>query len=151
MDTMSYKTVSANIETANKDWILINAEGQTLGRIASVIAKRLRGKHKTNFTPHVDCGDNVVVINAEKIKLSGKKWADKEYVHYTGYQGGKKVIKARDVYRRHPERILEKAVQGMLPKNRLGSKLFNNLKLNVGAEHNQQAQKPKEIKIDSIR
>ena len=151
MDTLSYRTVSANSETADKNWVLVDAEGQTLGRLASKVAKVLRGKHKTNFTPHADCGDNVVIINAEKVQLSGKKWFDKEYIRYTGFPGGQRTARAEEVLAKHPERLIENAVKGMLPKNKLGRKIYTNLKVYVGPEHKQEAQKPKKINIDSIK
>lgn len=142
MDTLSYKTISANKKTVNKQWLLIDAEGETLGRLASKVAKLLRGKHKTNFTPHVDCGDNVVIINAEKITLSGKKWDNKTYIRYTGYPGGQRSLTASEILEKHPERLVEKSVKGMLPKNKLGAELFRNLRVNVGPNHDQEAQKP---------
>lgn len=151
MDTLSYKTVSANSETANKNWVLVDAEGHTLGRLASRVAKILRGKHKTNFTPHADCGDNVVIINAEKVVLSGKKWFDKEYIRYTGFPGGQRTATAGEVLAKHPERLVENAVRGMLPKNKLGRQIYTNMKVYVGPEHKQEAQKPKKINIDSIK
>ncbi|MCF8307687.1 MAG: 50S ribosomal protein L13 [Bacteroidales bacterium] len=151
MDTVSYKTLSANKNTVHKEWLLVDATNQPVGRLASNIAYLLRGKHKPDFTPHVDCGDNVVVINAEKVRLTGKKWTDKEYVRFTGYPGGKRVETPREVLRRFPERIVEKAVWGMLPKNRLGRAIFKNLKVYAGSEHKQEAQKPREIKINEIK
>jgi large subunit ribosomal protein L13 len=151
VDTLSYKTVSANKATVNKEWLLVDAEGQTLGRLASKVAKILRGKYKTNFTPHVDCGDNVVVINAEKINLSGNKWSDKVYLRYTGYPGGQRSRSAQELLEKHPERLIEKSVKGMLPKNRLGADLFRNLKVYAGAEHNQEAQKPKAINLNDYK
>ena len=116
MSHLSYKTLSANKETANKEWLLVDAADQPLGRVASKIASLIRGKHKVNFTPHVDCGDNVVVINAEKVKLSGNKWESKEYIRHTGYPGGQRSINATDLLAKFPERLIEKAVKGMLPK-----------------------------------
>ncbi|WP_422081786.1 50S ribosomal protein L13 [Ulvibacterium sp.] len=151
MDTLSYKTVSANKATVDKQWLLIDAEGQTLGRLASEVAKFLRGKHKTNFTPHVDCGDNVIVINAEKIQLSGNKWEDKTYLRYTGYPGGQRSTTAKDLLEKHPERIIEKSVKGMLPKNKLGADLFRNLRVYVGTEHGQEAQKPTVVNLNEIK
>ncbi|MDG2370672.1 MAG: 50S ribosomal protein L13 [Flavobacteriales bacterium] len=150
MDTLSYKTISANKETVNKDWLLVDAEGETLGRLASKVAKLIRGKHKVNFTPHVDCGDNVVVINAEKITLSGNKWEGKQYIRHTGYPGGQRSLSASQVLAKHPERLVEKAVKGMLPKNKLGNQLYTNLYVYVGGEHNQEAQKPKKINLKEI-
>lgn len=151
MDTLSYKTVSGNKETADKKWLIVDAEGQKLGRLASKVAFVLRGKHKPNFTPNADCGDNVIVINAEKIELSGNKLEVKEYIRHTGYPGGQRILTAREVMEKHPERLVEKAVKGMLPKNKLGSALYRNLKVYVGAEHNQEAQKPEAINLDSIK
>lgn len=145
MDTLSYKTISANKETANKKWVLVDAEGQTLGRLCSEIAKVLRGKHKPNYTPHADCGDNVVVINAEKIVLTGKKMTDKIYLRHTGYPGGQRATTAREMMDKRPIRLVEIAVKGMLPKNKLGSALYKNLYVYEGAEHNQEAQKPELI------
>lgn len=147
MDTLSYRTVSANKETVNKEWLLIDAEGMVLGRLASEVAKLLRGKHKPEFTPHVDCGDNVVIINAEKVKLTGNKMDDKIFIRHSGYPGGQRSRTAREVLTKFPERLIEHAVKGMLPKNRLGSDLFRNLYVYVGPEHKQQAQQPKEHKI----
>ncbi|KQC30047.1 50S ribosomal protein L13 [Flagellimonas eckloniae] len=151
MDTLSYKTISANKATVDKQWLLVDAEGETLGRLSSKVAKLLRGKYKTNFTPHVDCGDNVVIINAEKIKLSGNKWDDKTYLRYTGYPGGQRSTTAKELLDKHPERIIEKSVKGMLPKNKLGAELFRNLKVYVGSEHDQEAQKPKAINLNDYK
>ncbi len=151
MDTLSYKTVSANQGTVNKEWLHIDAEGQTLGRLSSVVAKLLRGKHKPNFTPHVDCGDNVIITNAEKINLTGKKWTDKSYIRHTGYPGGQRSLTAQELYEKNPERLIEKAVKGMLPKNKLGAALFRNLKVYAGAEHNQDAQQPKTVNLNEFK
>ena len=148
MSHLSYKTVSANSETVNKEWLLVDAEGQTLGRVATKIASLIRGKHKVDFTPHVDCGDNVVVINAEKVQLSGNKWEAKEYIRHTGYPGGQRSMNASTLLAKHPERLVEKAVKGMLPKNKLGRKLYTNLYVYVGSEHDQEAQKPKKVKLN---
>lgn len=147
MNTLSYKTISANKETANKEWWVVDAEGQTLGRMASEVAKLLRGKHKTNYTPHADCGDNVVVINADKIVLSGNKMAEKTYIRHTGFPGGQRSLTARQLMERKPYALVEKAVKGMLPKNTLGSALYRNLFVYAGPEHKQEAQKPKEFKL----
>ncbi len=151
MDTLSYKTISANRKTVDKQWLLVDAEGQTLGRLASKVAKLLRGKHKPNYTPHVDCGDNIVIINAEKITLSGNKWNDKTYSRYTGYPGGQRFTSAKELLEKNPGRIVEKAVKGMLPKNRLGADLFRNLKVYVGANHDQEAQKPTVINLNDLK
>lgn len=151
MDTLSYKTVSGNKATANKQWLLVDAEGQTVGRLASKVSKLIRGKHKVNFTPHADCGDNVIVINAEKVSFSGTKLVNKEYVRYTGYPGGQKFTSAQEMLSKHPERLIEKAVKGMLPKNKLGNRLFTNLKVYVGTEHNQEAQKPQVFNLDTFK
>lgn len=149
MNTNSYKTLSANKETVNKEWVLVDAENQCLGRLASQVASIIRGKHKPNFTPHVDCGDNVVVINAEKISLSGKKWDQKEYIRHTGYPGGQRFTTARQMMAKKPTAMVEKAVKGMLPKNKLGSALFRNLYVYAGPEHPHQAQKPKAINLNT--
>jgi len=151
VDTLSYKTVSANKNTVNKEWVVVDAEGQTLGRMSSVVAKLLRGKYKTNYTPHVDCGDNVVVINASKINLTGKKWDAKSYIRHTGYPGGQRSLTAKELYSKDPARLVENAVKGMLPKNKLGSAIYRNLKVYAGAEHGQEAQKPKAININELK
>lgn len=151
MDTLSYKTVSANKETADKKWLIVDAEGQKLGRLSSKVAYLLRGKHKPNFTPHVDCGDHVIVINAEKIELSGNKEEVKEYIRYTGYPGGQRVLTAEVIRAKYPERLIEKSVKGMLPKNKLGRAIYKNLKVYAGTEHNHDAQKPEKVNLDSIK
>ena len=150
MDTLSYKTISANKATVDKQWVLIDAEGQTLGRLASKVAILLRGKHKPNFTPHVDCGDNVIVINSEKINLSGNKWNDKSYIRHTGYPGGQRSLTATEMFAKDPARLVEKSVKGMLPKNRLGAALFRNLDVVVGAAHKHEAQQPKTINLNEV-
>lgn len=147
MDTNSYKTVSLNNATAEKGWVLVDAEAQVLGRMASEVAKIIRGKNKPSFTPHVDCGDNVIVINADKVRLTGKKWTDKEYVRHTGYPGGQRFETPLQVKAKSSRILVEKAVKGMLPKNRLGSKLLKNLYVYEGAEHPHEAQQPKEVKL----
>ena len=151
MDTLSYKTKSANKNTVEKQWLLVDAEGHTLGRLSSKVAKILRGKYKPSFTPHVDCGDNVVIVNAEKIKLSGNKWEDKTYTRYTGYPGGQRSTTARELLEKNPASIIEKAVKGMLPKNKLGAELFRNLRVYVGTDHDQEAQKPKAINLNDLK
>ncbi len=151
MNTLSYKTVSANKNTANKEWLVVDADGQTLGRFASKVAMLVRGKYKTNFTPHVDCGDNVVVINADKIILTGKKWTDKSYIRHTGYPGGQRSLTATEMFEKDPTRLVEKAVKGMLPKNKLGAALFRNLYVYAGAEHEQAAQEPKSLNVNDLR
>ena len=151
MDTLSYKTVSANKSTVNKEWLLVDADGQTLGRLASEVAKLLRGKHKPSFTPHVDCGDNVIITNADKIVLTGNKWDEKTYIRHTGYPGGQRSLTAKELYGKDPARVVEKSVKGMLPKNRLGSELFRNLHVYAGPDHPHEAQKPKDINLNSIK
>ncbi len=151
MDTLSYKTISANKETVTKEWILVDAEGQILGRLAAKVAKLIRGKMKTNYTPHVDCGDNVIIINAEKVLLTGKKMDDKEYVRHTGYPGGQRIRNPRELLVKKPTEVVAKAVKGMLPKNRLGAALFRNLYVYAGTEHPHQAQQPKQIQLTSIK
>lgn len=151
MNTLSYKTISANKETVHKEWVLINAEDEVLGRLASKVAMLLRGKLKPGFTPHVDCGDNVVVINAEKIKLTGKKMTDKVYFRHSGYPGGQSERTPQELLAKNPRGIIESAVRGMLPKNRLGADLFRNLYVYAGPDHPHQAQQPKEINLNSIK
>lgn len=147
MEALSYKTISANKENANKQWLLVDAEGQTLGRLSSEVAYILRGKHKTNFTPHADCGDNVVIVNADKIQLTGKKWDQKVYIRYTGYPGGQRFATPKETMAKHPTAMIEMAVRGMLPKNRLGRAVYRNLFVYAGDKHEQTAQQPKEYKI----
>lgn len=151
MDTLSYKTLSANKNTVQKEWVLIDAENEVLGRLASKVAKIIRGKNKPSYTPHVDCGDNVIIINAEKVRLTGLKWSQKEYVRHTGYPGGQRITVASDLLRKKPISVIEKAVKGMLPKNRLGSALYRNLYVYTGNEHPHQAQQPKKINLNEIK
>ena len=147
MNTLSYKTISANSETVNKEWVLVDAEGAPLGRLATLVAATLRGKHKTNFTPHVDCGDNVVVINADKVTLSGTKWSDKVYIRHTGYPGGQRFTTAEQMLKKNPIGLVEEAVKGMLPKNRLGRAIYKNMHVYAGASHPYEAQKPKKLEL----
>ena len=149
MKTLSYKTVSANKATVNKEWVLIDAENMVLGRLASEVAKILRGKYKPEFTPHVDCGDYVIVINAEKVKLTGQKLTDRVHFSHSGYPGGQRLQTPQEILAKYPERLVEKAVRGMLPKNKLGRQLFRNLHVVVGAEHKFQAQKPKVVDLST--
>ena len=151
MNTLSYKTLSATPATIQKNWVLVDAEGQTLGRMSTKVANILRGKYKTNFTPNLDCGDFVIIINAEKIKLTGKKMTDKVYVRHTGYPGGQRFETPRELLQKHPERVVEYAVRGMLPSNKLGDALYKNLKVYAGAEHPHQAQQPQLINLNSIK
>jgi large subunit ribosomal protein L13 len=151
VNTLSYKTVSANKATANKEWLVVDATNQTLGRFSSKVAQILRGKHKPSFTTHVDCGDNVIVINADKIRLTGKKWNDKVYIRYTGYPGGQRFTTAKSMLEKHPISLVEKAVRGMLPKNRLGDAVYGNLHVYAGADHSHAAQQPKEYNINTIK
>lgn len=150
MDTLSYKTVSENKATVTKEWVVIDATDQVLGRLASRIALILRGKNKANFTPHVDCGDNVIVINANKVRLTGKKLTDKVYVRHTGYPGGQRFATPKELLSRKPLAVVEHAVKGMLPKNRLGAELFRNLFVYEGSEHPHEAQQPKQINLNEI-
>jgi len=143
MDTLSYKTLSANKETANKQWLVVDAAGVNLGRLSSEVASLLRGKHKPLFTPHADCGDNVVVINADKVALSGKKWDEKVYIRYTGYPGGQRFATPKEMMAKHPTAMVEMGVRGMFPKNRLGRAIYRNLFVYAGTEHGQTAQQPK--------
>lgn len=147
MNTLSYKTISANAQTVQKNWYVVDAEDKTLGRLSSELAKIIRGKNKPDFTPHVDCGDYIIVINAEKVKLTGDKMNSKEYQTYSGHPGGRKVTLAKDQLKRKPISLVEMAVRGMLPKNRLGRQIFGNLFVYEGSEHPHAAQQPKEIKL----
>ena len=133
MDSLSYKTISANAATVTKEWVVIDATNEVLGRLASQIAKILRGKNKPGYTPHVDCGDYVIVVNAEKVKLTGDKLTEKVYVRHTGYPGGQRFATAQDYLKKKPEFVIEEAVRGMLPKTRLGEAIFKNLKVYAGA------------------
>ncbi len=151
MDTLSYKTVSANKKTVNKEWLLVDAENEVLGRLASKVAKLIRGKHKPEYTPHVDCGDNVIIINADKVNLTGNKKDQKTYIRYTGYPSGKRINTFSEVMAKKPIFIIEQAVKGMLPKNKLGRKLFKNLHVFVDDKHSHEAQKPKKINLNSIK
>jgi large subunit ribosomal protein L13 len=147
VDTLSYKTVSANKTSVNKEWVIVDAEGAVLGRLATLVANMLRGKHKTNFTPHVDCGDNVIVINAEKVVLTGDKMASKEYVRYTGYPGGQKFTTAEEMIKKNPIGLVENAVRGMLPRNRLGRAIYKNMHVYIGSSHPHEAQKPRKVEL----
>ena len=150
MDTLSYKTVSLNKATAEKKWLVIDATDLALGRLASRIALILRGKNKPGFTPNVDCGDNVIVINAEKVALKGKKMTNRVYVRYTGYPGGQRVSTPAEILAKRPTELSRRAVKGMLPKTRLGDKVLGNLYIYAGPEHPHQAQNPTEIKLNEI-
>lgn len=151
MNTQSYKTVMANNATVKKEWVVIDATDQVLGRLSSRVAKILRGKHKSYYTPHVDCGDNVIIINADKIRLTGRKLTEKQYVRHTGYPGGQRFSTPKEMLHRKPIWVIEHAVKGMLPKNRLGAKMFRNLYVYAGSEHPHEAQKPKKIELSNIK
>lgn len=151
MNTLSYKTISANKETVTKEWLLVDAENEVLGRLATKVAMMIRGKYKTNYTPHVDCGDHVVIINAEKVRLTGNKMDQKEYVRHTGYPGGQRFTSIKQMLVKKPGFIIEKAVRGMLPKTKLGDALFGNLHVYAGSEHPHEAQQPKQINLNSIK
>ena len=150
MDALSYKTVSKKPEEVEKEWVLIDAENIPLGRIASVASIMLRGKNKSYFTPHVDCGDNVIIVNAEKVALTGNKWKQKKYIRYTGFPGGQRFLSAEQVKSKDPKKILQKAIKGMLPKNKLGSSIFRNLRVYIGDNHEHDAQKPKKIDVKEL-
>ena len=151
MDTLSYRTVSANASTVNKQWVIIDAKDEILGRLASKVAYLLRGKHKPEFTPHVDCGDNVIILNAEKIRLTGTKLTDKQYVSHTGYPGGQRFTTPEALLAKKPGAVVEKAIKGMLPKNRLGAELFRNLHVYAGESHPHEAQVPKKLNLNEIK
>lgn len=150
VDTLSYKTISANKATAQKEWVVIDATDLVLGRMGTKVAKLLRGKYKPNFTPHVDCGDNVIIINADKVKLTGNKWTDRVYLSHTGYPGGQREMTPARLMEKSPEKLIKKVVKGMLPKNRLGAKLLGNLYVFAGAEHDMQAQQPKQVDLNTL-
>ena len=151
MDTLSYKTISANKATVQKEWVIVDANDLVLGRMASKVAKLLRGKYKANFTPHVDCGDNVIIINADKVRMTGKKWTDRIYLSYTGYPGGQREMTPARLMEKSPEKLIKKVVKGMLPKNILASALLNNLYVYAGEEHPHAAQQPKVIDLNKIK
>jgi len=150
LESNSFKTVSIRKEDVEKKWFLVDASNQNLGRMCSKVAKILRGKHKPSFTPHVDCGDNVIIINASKINLTGNKWTDKKYISYTGYPGGQRVKTAQQLYDKNPSIIVEKAVKGMLPKNKLGAAIFKNLRVYNDELHKQESQSPESINLNNI-
>jgi len=153
VDTLSYKTIFANNETATKEWVIVDATDQVLGRMSAKVAKLLRGKYKANYTPHVDCGDNVIIINADKVKLTGNKWTDRVYLNYSGYPGGQKKITPAAIVARPngEEKLVKRVVKGMLPKNRLASKQLDNLYVYAGSEHKHEAQNPKKIDINLLK
>ncbi|HRD53937.1 MAG TPA: 50S ribosomal protein L13 [Flavobacteriales bacterium] len=151
MASTTHTTSMANEATVQQEWLLVDAENEVLGRLASKVAMLVRGKHKTTFTPHVNCGDHVVVINADKVRLTGTKMADKEYQRYSLYPGGQTIETAKDLKARKPEALLENAVRGMLPKNRLGRRLFNNLHVVVGTAHKHDAQKPRNFDLNTLK
>jgi large subunit ribosomal protein L13 len=150
LDTLSYKTISANKATVKKNWLLVDANDEILGRLASKVALLLRGKHKPDITPHVDCGDNVIVVNAEKIRLTGNKLSEKQYVRHTGYPGGQRFTNPKKLLEKSPGTVIEKAVKGMLPKNRLGSAIFKNLYVYAGNSHPHEAQNPAKVNLNEI-
>jgi len=151
VDTLSYKTLSANKETANKEWFVVDAEGKTLGRMASKIAKVLRGKYKTNFTPHADCGDYVIVINAGKIVMTGKKMEDRRIFSHTGYPGGQKRISPAAMLAKDETSVVKHAIRGMLPKTKLGAAILKNCYIYAGAEHDQEAQQPQALNLNDLK
>lgn len=151
MKTLSYKTVSVNKETAQKEWVEIDATGQIMGRMASKVAKLLRGKYKPSFTPHVDCGDNVIIINADKVEFTGNKWNDRTYLRFSGYPGGQRAYTPADLMKKGPDRLFRKVVKGMLPKNKLGDAIINNLYVYAGETHPHEAQKPKKLDINTLK
>ncbi|MBS1680210.1 MAG: 50S ribosomal protein L13 [Bacteroidetes bacterium] len=147
MDQYSYKTTFANKATANKNWVLVDAKDQVLGRLASQVAHALRGKNKTNYTPNADTGDHVVVINADKVRMTGKKWNNRRIFTYSGYPGGQRQLSPKEISEKNPARVIELSVRGMLPKNTMGRELFRSLHVYAGAEHPHTANQPKEIKF----
>ncbi|MBK6976496.1 MAG: 50S ribosomal protein L13 [Cytophagaceae bacterium] len=148
MDQLSYRTISANAKTVEKKWVVVDASNKILGRLSSQVANILQGKNKTSYTPNVDCGDNVIIINAEKIRLTGKKMTDKVYTRHTGHPGGQRFASPKELMAKDGRKVVEMAVKGMLPKNRLGSKLYTNLYVYEGGEHPHQAQQPTTLEIN---
>ena len=151
MDTLSYKTISANSSTVRKEWVIVDATNAVLGRLSTAVAMMLRGKHRADFTPHVDCGDNVIVINAEKVRLTGKKFTDRVHFTHSGYPGGDRQVTPAEMFKKDPARLIEHAVKGMLPKNKLGSHIYGNLYVYAGSEHPHQGQQPKSVDIKDIK
>ncbi len=151
MDTLSYKTLSASKETADKQWFVVDAEGQTLGRMVSKVAKVLRGKYKTNFTPHADCGDYVIILNAGKIVMTGMKMTDREIFSYTGYPGGQRRISPKEMLTKDETSVVRHALKGMLPKNKLGAAILKNCYIYAGSEHDQEAQNPKALNLNDLK
>ena len=151
MDTLSYKTISANKATVQKEWVVVDATDMVLGRMGSKVAKLLRGKYKPNFTPHVDCGDNVIIINAEKVVLTGNKWTERKYYRHSGYPGGQRETTPAEMMAKSPEKLIKRVVKGMLPKNRLGTQILGNLYVYAGPDHDKQAQQPKTIDLNALK
>jgi large subunit ribosomal protein L13 len=151
VDTLSYKTLSASKETADKQWFVVDAEGQTLGRMVSKVAKVLRGKYKTNFTPHADCGDYVIILNAGKIVMTGMKMTDREIFSYTGFPGGQRRISPKEMLTKDETSVVRHALKGMLPKNKLGAAILKNCYIYAGSEHDQEAQKPKALNLNDLK
>ncbi|MBO8446344.1 MAG: 50S ribosomal protein L13 [Bacteroidetes bacterium] len=150
MDTLSYKTISANKETVTKEWVVVDATDQILGRFCSKVAKLARGKYKPNFTPHVDCGDNVIIVNADKIKMTGNKWTERISLTFTGYPGGQREWTPKRMQEKGSKRLFQKVLKGMLPKNKLGNKILGNIYIYDGPDHPHQAQTPKVIDINAL-
>ncbi|BAM99688.1 50S ribosomal protein L13 [Blattabacterium cuenoti] len=150
MNFLSFKTISAKKSSFVKSWIIIDAENQILGRLSTEISRIIMGKHKPFFSPNINCGDHVIVINSNKIKLTGKKWNNKKYIHYTGYPGGQKVISIQNLLNKDSRFIIYKSVKGMLPKNRLGRLIFKNLHVYPTSEHKHKAQKPILLKLKKL-
>ena len=151
MDTLSYKTISANKATVQKEWVVVDATDQVLGRLSAKVAKLLRGKYKPSYTPHVDCGDNVIIINADKVILTGNKWTDRVYLNFTGDPGGQKKTSPAELIKKGEAKLFNRVVKGMLPKNKLGAQLLRNLYVYAGSEHPHAAQQPKTIDINSLK
>ncbi len=151
MDTLSYKTISVNSKNADKKWYIVDAENEVLGRLAARVAMVVRGKHKPSFTPHSDCGDNVIVINADKVRLTGNKMDTKTYRVHSGYPGGQKELHIKRQLDKKPGFVVEEAVRGMLPKTKLGKALFHNVKVYAGTEHPHVAQNPEKLNLNDIK
>ena len=150
MESLSYKTISANAATVTKEWVVVDATDQILGRFCSKVAKLARGKYKPNFTPHVDCGDNVIIVNADKIKMTGNKWTERISLTFTGYPGGQREWTPKRMQEKGSKRLFQKVLKGMLPKNKLGNKILGNIYIYDGPDHPHQAQTPKVIDINAL-
>jgi len=151
VDTLSFKTESATKASIQKEWLVVDATDQVLGRLGTKVANILRGKHKPNYTPNLDCGDNVIIINADKVKLTGKKWSDRVFFYHSGYPGGQREVTPAMLFAKSPEQLVLRTVKGMLPKSKLGRKVLSNLFVYSGPEHKHEAQQPRAVDLNTIK